>query len=55
VGDNREAAGIITHIWIDPLMRQGLGIMGGTRATEVSGTLANGQILPYPAPAPTLP
>jgi hypothetical protein len=55
VGDNREAGGIITHIWVDPLMRQGLGIMGGTRATQVSGTLANGQILPYPAPAPLLP
>ena len=55
VGDNREAAGILTHLWIDGLMRDGLGIMGGTRATQVSGTLANGQIVPYPAPAPTLP
>jgi hypothetical protein len=53
--DNREAAGIITHLWIDPLMRDGLGIMGGTRATQVRGTLANGQIVPYPAPAPALP
>ena len=34
VGDNREA----------------VGIMGGTRATQVGATLANGQILPYPAP-----
>jgi hypothetical protein len=55
VGNNREAAGIMTHIYIDPLMRQGLGIMGGTRATKVAGTLANGQILPYPAPVPLLP
>jgi hypothetical protein len=55
VGDNREAAGIMTHIYVDPLMRQGLGIMGGTRATQVAGTLANGQILPYPAPVPILP
>ena len=55
VGDNREAAGIITHIWVDPLMRDGVGIMGGTRATQVSGTLANGQILPYPAPVPGAP
>lgn len=55
VTDYNEAAGIVTHIWIDPLMRSGLGIMAGTRATQVSGTLANGQIVPYPAPAPGLP
>jgi hypothetical protein len=55
LGANRQAAGIITHIWVDPLMRQGLGIMGGTRATQVQGALANGQILPYPAPVPLLP
>jgi hypothetical protein len=55
VGANREAAGIITHIWIDSQMRQGAGIMAGTRATQVQGTLANGQILPYPAPVPILP
>jgi hypothetical protein len=55
VGANRQAAGIITHIYVDPLMREGLGIMAGTRATQVQGTLANGQILPYPAPAPLLP
>lgn len=55
VGDNREAAGIITHLWIDSLMRDGVGIMGGTRATLVNGTLANGQILPYPAPVPGAP
>jgi hypothetical protein len=55
VGDNREAAGIITHIWVDALMREGLGIMGGTRATQVAAPLANGQLLPYPAPVPTAP
>jgi hypothetical protein len=36
-------------------MRQGLGVMGGTRATQVGGSLADGQILPYPAPVPILP
>jgi hypothetical protein len=55
VGANMEAAGIMTHLYIDPLMRKGLGIMGGTRATAVTGNLANGQIVPYPAPAPGLP
>jgi len=55
LGDNREAAGIMTHLWIDPLLRQGVGIMAGTRATQVQATLANGQILPYPAPVPMLP
>ena len=55
VGANMEAAGIMTHLYVDALMRQGLGIMGGTRATSVQGTLANGQIVPYPAPAPGLP
>lgn len=54
VGDNMEAAGIITHIWVDPLMRDGIGIMGGTRASLV-GTPANGQIVPWPAPVPGLP
>ncbi len=52
VGANRQAAGIMTHLWIDPLMRQGVGIMAGTRATQVAATLANGQIVPYPAPTP---
>jgi hypothetical protein len=55
IGANMEAAGIMTHLYIDPLMRQGFGIMGGTRATAVSGTLANGQIVPYPIPIPGLP
>jgi hypothetical protein len=51
VGANMEAAGILTHLWIDPLMRDGIGIMGGTRASAV-GTPADGQIVPYPAPFP---
>lgn len=54
-GANMEAAGIITHIYIDALMRQGIGIMGGTRSTLVNGTLANGQIVPYPVPVSGVP
>ena len=53
-GANMEAAGIMTHIYIDPLMRQGIGVMGGTRATKV-GTPTNGQIVPYPIPIQGLP
>lgn len=54
VGANMEAAGINTHLYIDPLMRQGIGIMGGTRVTAV-GTPADGQIVPYPIPITGLP
>lgn len=54
VGANMEAAGIITHLYVDPLMREGLGIMGGTRVAKV-GTPANGQIVPYPVPISGLP
>ncbi|MBW3615065.1 MAG: hypothetical protein KY439_07130 [Actinobacteria bacterium] len=36
-------------------VNQGLGVMAGTRVTQVSGTLANGQLVGYPAPAPLLP
>ncbi|MGH2710023.1 MAG: hypothetical protein ACRDH9_02305 [Actinomycetota bacterium] len=54
VGANMEAAGIITHIYVDPLMRSGVGIMAGTRATRV-GTPTNGQIVPYPVPISGLP
>lgn len=54
IGANMEAAGIITHIYVDPLMRQGIGIMGGTRTTKV-GTPTNGQIVPYPIPISGLP
>ena len=55
LGANMEAAGINTHLWVDPLMRSGIGIMGGTRATAVQGTLADGQIVPYPIPIAGLP
>jgi hypothetical protein len=55
VGDNREAAGINTHIYVDGSLKTGLGNVAGTRATLVSARLANGQILPYPAPLPILP
>ena len=55
VGAANEAAGINTHLYVDPLMRKGLGIMAGTRATAVNGTLANGQLVGYPAPIPILP
>jgi hypothetical protein len=52
LGANRQAAGINTHIYVDGSMKTGVGLMAGTRATLVGGTLANGQILPYPAPTP---
>ena len=55
VGAQREAAGINTHLYVDPLMRQGLGIMGGTRTTAVKGIPANGQLVGYPAPVPGAP
>lgn len=44
-----EAAGIITHIIVDPLMRDGVGVAAGTRATVV-GTPTMG--LPVGVPAP---
>ena len=49
-----EAAGINTHIYVDPLMRQGLGIMGGTRTTVV-GTPVNGEYVGNPTHLPVLP
>ena len=52
VGANRQAAGINTHIYVDGSLRTGLGTMAGTRATLVNGTLANGQLVPYPIPTP---
>ena len=52
VGANREAAGINTHIYVDGSLRTGVGTMAGTRATKVPATLANGQLVPYPAPTP---
>jgi hypothetical protein len=57
VGAQREAAGINTHIYLDGIQpfKTGTGVMAGTRATLVSAALANGQLLPYPAPVPLLP
>jgi hypothetical protein len=55
VGDQREAAGINTHIFVDPTLKTGVGILAGTRATQVGATLANGQLVPYPVPAPGAP
>lgn len=58
VGNSMEAAGIMTHIVLvdPPEIAKNIGALtGGTRATQVSATLANGQIVPYPAPAPGLP
>ena len=52
VGNNREAAGINTHIYVDASLRTGLGTFAGTRSTLVNATLANGQLVPYPAPTP---
>jgi hypothetical protein len=54
-GDQREAAGINTHIFVDPTLKTGVGVLAGTRATLVSATLANGQLVPYPVPAPGAP
>ena len=56
VGAHREAAGILTHLYVDfPPFKTGTGVMAGTRATSVSATLANGQLVPYPAPVPGAP
>ena len=55
LGANRQAAGINTHIYVDSSLRQGVGVMAGTRATLVPGTLADGQLLPYPIPIPIAP
>lgn len=51
LGNTREAAGVITHLWAKHLI-DGQGLMGGTRATQITGTVANGQMVPYPAPIP---
>jgi hypothetical protein len=55
VGATMEAAGIITHRWIDTKMSDGLGIMAGTRSTALHTPVARGQLLGYPAPIPLLP
>ena len=54
LGDEREALGINTHIYVDASLKTGVGYLAGTRATLV-GTPTNGQLLPYPAPVPILP
>lgn len=55
VGDSMEGAGINTHIYVDLLLREGVGFFAGTRATQVSDTLADGQLVSYPVPADGLP
>lgn len=57
VGSLNEAAGINTHIYVDGLtpFKTGTGYLAGTRATQVQGNLALGQIVPYPAPVPGAP
>jgi hypothetical protein len=50
VGSERECAGINTHLFVDSSLRTGLGTFAGTRCTLVAATLANGQLIPYPAP-----
>lgn len=57
VGSEREAAGINTHIYVDgiQLFKTGTGWLASTRATKVSATLADGQLVPYPAPLPGAP
>jgi hypothetical protein len=49
-GGVMEAGGIITHLWVDASFEQGYGIMGGTRATVVTGALANGDLVASPLP-----
>jgi hypothetical protein len=51
-GANRQAAGIITHIWVDPSMRDGVGIMGGTRATQVAARWPTARSCPIRRPRP---
>ena len=50
VGSERECAGINTHLYVDASLRTGLGVFAGTRCTLVAASLANGQLIPYPAP-----
>ncbi|MBI4394091.1 MAG: hypothetical protein HY556_09905 [Euryarchaeota archaeon] len=58
VGAQRQAAGINTHIvLVDPseIAKDMGALMIGTRSTVVTASLANGQLVPCPAPAPGLP
>jgi hypothetical protein len=50
LGDEREAAGINTHIYVDASLKTGVGYLAGTRATQVGATMANGQLIPIPVP-----
>jgi hypothetical protein len=50
-----QAAGILTHLIVGPILGYGEAIGAGTRVTQVPATLADGQLVPYPAPAPGLP
>lgn len=57
-GSTMEAAGILTHIiLVDPpeIAKNTGALMVGTRATQVTATIAQGQIVPYPAPVSGLP
>lgn len=52
-GAQREAAGILTHVYVDPALRGGVGTVLGMRATGIGGGApAEGQLVPYPAPVP---
>lgn len=55
VGATMEAAGINTHIYVDPSGKTGIGYLAGTRVTKVSGTMSDGQLVGYPVPLPMLP
>jgi hypothetical protein len=50
-----QAAGILTHLVVGPLLGYGEAIGAGTRVTQVPATLADGQLVAYPMPAPGLP
>jgi hypothetical protein len=55
LGQTMEAAGINTHIYVDGSLKTGVGVIAGTRATLVQGTIANGQLASYPVPFPAGP
>ena len=52
LANTMEAAGINTHIYVDGSLKTGLGVIAGTRATQVQATIANGQLVSYPVPFP---
>lgn len=55
IGAQREAAAINTHIFVDPSLRTGIGYLASTRVTQVTASLADGQLVPYPVPLPGAP